>query len=50
MTSDQYGPQLEQMWEYWGIRDRAVLAIQELSIDPTESPTAVAACDAADES
>jgi len=48
-TSDRYGPQLEQMWEYWGIWGRAVLAIQELSIDPTASPTAVAACDAADE-
>ncbi len=48
-TSDKYGSQLEQMWEYWGIWGRVVLAVQALSSDPTESPTAVAACDAADE-
>jgi hypothetical protein len=48
-TSDQYGPQLEQMWEYWSMWGRTVLAIQELRSDPAESPTAVAACDAADE-
>jgi len=48
-TSDKYGPQLEQMWEYWGIWGRVVLGVQALSSDPTESPTAVAACDAADE-
>lgn len=48
-TSDQYGPQLEQMWEYWGIWGRVVLAVQELSIDPKESPAAFAACNATDE-
>jgi hypothetical protein len=37
------------MWEYWGIWCRVVLAIQALSNDPTQSPTAIAACDAADE-
>jgi len=48
-TSDRYGPQLEQLWTYWGIWGRVVLAVQELSSDPTESPTAWAVCDAADE-
>lgn len=48
-TSDKYGSQLQQMWEYWGIWNRVVGAIQTLSIDPTESATAIAACDAADE-
>lgn len=48
-TSGKYGLQLEQMWEYWGIWGRVVLAVQALSRDPTKSPTAVAACDAADE-
>jgi hypothetical protein len=48
-ASDQYGPELEQIWEYWEIWGRVVLAVQDLSGDPTESPTTVAACDAADE-
>jgi hypothetical protein len=48
-TSDQYGPQLEQVWEYWGIWTRVVLAVQALSSNAGESPTAVAACDATDE-
>ena len=48
-TSDQFGPELEQMWEYWGTWGRVVLAIQELSSRPAELPTAVAGCDAADE-
>jgi hypothetical protein len=48
-TSDQYGPELEQMWEYWGVWVRVVLAVQQLNSDPTESRTAAAACDAADE-
>jgi hypothetical protein len=48
-TSDKYGPQLEQMWEYWGVWGRVVLALQDLTKDPSESPTAIAACDAADE-
>jgi hypothetical protein len=48
-TSDEYGPQLEQMWEYWGIWGRVVHAVQALSKNPTESPTAIGACDAADE-
>jgi hypothetical protein len=37
------------MHEHWGTWVRIVLAIQELSKDPTKSPTAIAACDAADE-
>jgi hypothetical protein len=48
-TSDTYGPQLEQMWEYWSIWGRVVLAVHALTKNPTESPTATAACDAADE-
>ncbi|MGH7744230.1 MAG: hypothetical protein ACREQ5_05335, partial [Candidatus Dormibacteria bacterium] len=48
-TSDKYGSQLEQMWEYWGIWGRVVLAVQALTDNPADSPTAVAACDAADE-
>lgn len=48
-TSDQYGSQLEQMWEYWGIWGRVVLAVQALTRDPAKSPTAIAACDATDE-
>jgi hypothetical protein len=48
-TSDKYGPQLHKMWEYWGIWVRIVLAVQDLSKDPTESPIAIAASDAADE-
>jgi hypothetical protein len=48
-TSDKYGTQLEQMWAYWGIWNRVVLAVQALSKDPSESPMAIAACDAADE-
>jgi hypothetical protein len=45
-TSDKYGTRLEQMWEYWGIWNRVVLAVQALSKDPSESPMAIAACDA----
>lgn len=37
------------MWEYWGIWNRVVLEVQALSKDPSESPMAIAACDAADE-
>jgi hypothetical protein len=37
------------MWEYWGLWTRVVLALQALSRDPRESPSAVAACDASDE-
>ena len=48
-TSDQYGPQLQQVCEYWSMWGRAVLAIQDLGSNPAESATAVAACDAADE-
>lgn len=48
-TSDKYGSQLQQMWEYWGLWSRVVGGIQALSSDPTESPTAIAACDAGDE-
>jgi len=48
-TSDKYGPQLHKMWEYWGTWVRVVLAVQDLSKDPTESPIAIAASDAADE-
>lgn len=48
-TSDHYGSQLEEMWEYWRIWVRVVLAVQALTRDPAESPTAIAASDAADE-
>ncbi len=48
-TSDKYGSQLEEMWEYWGTWGRVVLAVQALSRDPSQSPTAIAACDASDE-
>lgn len=48
-TSDQFGSQVEQMWEYWGMWGRVVGGVQALSSDPTESPTAIAACDASDE-
>jgi hypothetical protein len=48
-TSDRYGPELEQMWEYWGTWGRVVLAVQALTKDPAESPTAIAACEATDE-
>lgn len=48
-TSDKYGSQLGQLWEYWGVWGRVVLAVQAISGNPAESPTAVAACDAADE-
>jgi hypothetical protein len=48
-TSDQFGPQLEQLEDYWGMWGRVVIAIQELSSEPGELPTAAAACDAADE-
>lgn len=48
-TSDQFGPQLGQMWEYWGLWGRVVLAIQELGSNPMGSPTAIAACEATDE-
>jgi hypothetical protein len=47
-TSDKYGPELSQMWECWGTWGRVVLAVQELTKDPG-SPTAIVACDAADE-
>jgi len=48
-TSDKYGSQLQQMWEYWGMWTRVVLGVQALSIDPTKSPTAMAAYKASDE-
>lgn len=48
-TSDKYGPQLEQMWEYWRIWVRIFLVVQNLSKDSTESPIAIALSDAADE-
>jgi hypothetical protein len=48
-TSDTYGSQLEQMWEYWGIWGRVVLAVQAFSRDPSQSPTAAASRDATDE-
>ena len=48
-TSDKYGPQLQKMWEYWGMWTRVVLGVQALDNDPRESPTAMAACDATDE-
>ncbi|GEM_PF-6258404 len=49
-TSDKYGPQLEQIWEFWSMWPRVVGGVQALSKDdPAESPTAIAACDATDE-
>lgn len=48
-TSDHYGSELEEMWAYWQLWVRLVLAVQELTNDPTDSPTAIAASDAADE-
>jgi hypothetical protein len=48
-TSDKYGSQLEEMWDHWGLWTRGVLGVQALSKDPTESPTAIASCDATDE-
>jgi hypothetical protein len=48
-TSDRYGPELEQMWEYCGKWVRLVGGVQALGSDPTKSPTAIAACDAGDE-
>jgi hypothetical protein len=48
-TSDKYGPQLAQMWTFWGMWPRIVGGVQALSKDPKESPTAIAACDATDE-
>ena len=48
-TSDRYGPQLAQMWEFWGMWPRVVGVVQALSKDCKESPTAIAACDAGDE-
>jgi hypothetical protein len=37
------------MWEYWGMWTRVVGAVQGLSTDPTQSATAIAACDVTDE-
>lgn len=48
-TSDKYGSQLQQMWEYWGMWTRVVGGVQALANDPTESATAIAVCDAIDE-
>ncbi len=48
-TSDKYGPQLGQMWKFWGMWPRVVGGVQVLCKDPTESPTAIATCDATDE-
>jgi hypothetical protein len=48
-TTDRYGSQSAQMWDYWGVWGRVVLGVQALSKNPGKSPTAIAACDAADE-
>lgn len=48
-TSDKYGSQLQTMWEYWGMWTRVVGGVQALTGEPSESPTAIAACDATDE-
>lgn len=48
-TSDRFGSKLEQMNEYSDTWGRIVLGIQSLSKRPRKSPTAIAACDAADE-
>ncbi len=48
-TSDRYGTQLGKMWDYWDMWLRVTGGIQALSKKPTESPTAIAVCDAGDE-
>jgi hypothetical protein len=48
-TSDRYGSQLQQMWDYWDMWIRVVGGVQVHSSDPTKSATAIAACDASDE-
>jgi hypothetical protein len=48
-TSDTYGTQIEQMWDYWSMWNRTVGGVQELVDEPAKSPTAIAASDAADE-
>lgn len=48
-TSDKYGPQLELMWDYWGLWTRVVHGVQALSKDSKESPTTIGVCNAADE-
>src|SRR5581483_4294497 len=48
-TSDAYGPQLRQMWDYWDMWNRVILGLQALSQNPQECPTVIAACDASDE-
>jgi hypothetical protein len=48
-TSDKYGSQLGEMWEHWRLWTRVVLGVQAVSKDPTESPAAIAICDATDE-
>lgn len=48
-TSDRFGPQLAQIWDYWGLWVRIVLGVQELTRNPRRSATAIAASDASDE-
>ncbi len=48
-TSDKYGSQLGQMWEFWRMWPRVVGGVQALTKNCKESPTAIAACDATDE-
>jgi hypothetical protein len=48
-TSDKYGSQLGQMWKFWGMWTRVDGGVQALTKDSKQSPTAIAACDAADE-
>ena len=40
-TSDRYGPQLQELWKYWGIWGRIVLAVQDLSKYPPAKPGAL---------
>lgn len=48
-TSDKFGSQLAQIWDYCDIWVRVVLGVQDLVRNPRRSPTAIAASDAADE-
>jgi len=48
-TSDKYGPQLGQMWKFWGMWPRVVGGIQHLTKNDEDFPTAIAACDSTDE-
>lgn len=48
-TSDKYGEQLKQMWNYWDMWNPVTYGVQDLSKKTEGYPTAMAASDAADE-